>query len=292
MMLIDALDEMASADVPPDDRSPGSGLRAYPFRLSRGGQAVLDGVELGLQPGAVLSVLGANGAGKSTLLSVLADELQAQALQAGPAVTLDGLPLETLGTRGQARQRAVLPQKPSLGFDLAVNDVVEMGGYPFPELEGDALHTLQAEAMALAGVEGFRLRPYSGLSGGEQQRVQFARVALQVLAARRLHPDSGVYLLLDEPTASLDPQSGRQVLAGASQLARHHGVGVLLILHDVNLAALWSDGIALLHRGRILARGRPRVVLTADNLRDVYGVDATVLAHPLHAGVPLVVFGR
>ena len=268
-------------------------FRANPLRFERGSRRVLDGVSLDLEPGVLVSVLGANGAGKSTLMRILANELAAESLEPGaPAVTLDGEALQALGALRQARKRAVLPQTPSLGFDLAVREVVEMGGYPFSHLETGVLESLYWRALAYANAVALADRRYAGLSGGEQQRVQFARVVFQVLAARASDPITGLYLLLDEPSASLDPSAGRALLAATRQLAQDIGVGVLLVLHDVNLAALWSDRIVLLHDGGVLAVGAPYDVLTPAAIKCVYDAEVQVIPHPVHTGTPLVVFSR
>ncbi len=146
----------------------------------RGGRTVLSDVSLGLRAGEVLGVLGANGAGKTSLLATLAGELR----PAGGRLTLDGQPLQQWASPALARRRAVLPQSPSLAFELAVRVVVEMGSYPFPELTPQAVDALVARALALADVRGLGARRYGALSGGEQQRVQFARTLVQLLAAR------------------------------------------------------------------------------------------------------------
>ncbi|MEB2399912.1 MAG: heme ABC transporter ATP-binding protein [Alcaligenaceae bacterium] len=259
--------------------------------LRRRRSHVLDRATLCIRPGEVVSLLGANGAGKSTFLSILAGELEADEARDGHAgVMLNGSALAALSAALQARTRSVLPQKPALSFDLDVGEVVAMGAYPFPGLSASEVDAAVRAALQRAGIEHLGSRRYLELSGGEQQRVQFARVLLQVLAQRRADP-RGRYMLLDEPTASLDPLHQRTLLETLRQLAREEGVGILVIIHDVNLAALWSDRIALLVNGRILACDAPARVLTQENLDAVYGVDVHVMAHPLHPDKPLVVFG-
>lgn len=252
---------------------------------------VLQQVSLEIRVGEVVSLLGANGAGKSTFLSVLAAELKLDsALNDTASVVLNGSRLSDLGAVQQARSRAVLPQKPGLAFDLQVSEVVAMGAYPFGSLSGDAVDNLVVESLAKADVAHLGQRRYLELSGGEQQRVQFARVVLQVIAQRQSDPQ-GRYLLLDEPTASLDPLHQQSLLEMVRNLARTERIGVLVILHDINLAACWSDQIALLWQGKILACNTPMLALTQENLKRVYGVDVHVLPHPRRSGTPLVVFG-
>lgn len=259
-------------------------LQAIDLDCARGPRKVLRGVALDLRPGEVLGVLGANGAGKSTLLATLAGELP----PAGGAALLDGEPLARWSAPALARRRAVLPQSPALAFDLAVDAVVRMGAYPFPELAPTALAALAGQALALTGARHLAGRLHGALSGGEQQRVQFARVVVQLLACRA----EGEYraLLLDEPTASLDPRHQIALLGAVRGLTRAHGVTALVVLHDVNLAAAWCDRILLLGEGRALGLDTPRQVLTEANLHAAYDLPTRVLDHPEQPGQPWVLF--
>lgn len=266
-------------------------LGASHISVFRRRHRVLQQASLHLRAGEMVSLLGANGAGKSTFLSVMAAELKLDAsLHAKDAVVLNGKNLSDLSAAQQARSRAVLPQKPGLAFDLQVSEVVAMGAYPFAALSVSQVEELAVLSLEKAGVLHLSQRRYLELSGGEQQRVQFARVVLQVLAQRQSDPQ-GRYLLLDEPTASLDPLHQQGLLKTVRDLARADNIGALIVLHDINLAACWSDRIALLWQGAILACDTPARVLTQGNLKQVYGVDVHVLPHPRQAGKPLVVFG-
>jgi len=253
---------------------------------ARDGRTVLAGVSLTLSPGEVLGVLGANGAGKSSLLATLAGELS----PGGGVASLDGRPLAAWSARALARRRAVLPQSPSLVFDLDVRVVVGMGAYAFEELPPRDVEALVSHALALADATAFADRRYGALSGGEQQRVQFARVVVQLLAGRA--SGEGRVLFLDEPTASLDPRHQHDLLRTARGLAREEGAAVFVVLHDVNLAAAWCDRLLLLADRRPAALGTPAEVITPALLRVVYSVDAQVLPHPDAPGEPLVVFPR
>lgn len=261
------------------------------IKMRRRGRVVLNGVTLAIRPGELVTLLGANGAGKSTFMSVLAAEIGLDSTyNTADAVMLNHRALTSMGAASQARSRAVLPQKPGLGFDLDVSEVVAMGAYPFPGLADHDIRCLCARALDRAGLGDLAGRRYPELSGGEQQRVHFARVLLQILAQRESDP-RGRYLLLDEPTSSLDPLHQHTLLQTVHELTRKERVGVLCIVHDVNLAACWSDRIALLADGTLLACDTPTRVLTPENLKHVYGVDVHVMPHPRRPGTPLVVFG-
>ena len=259
-------------------------LSARTLNCYRGTRRVLDGIDLDLHAGEVLGILGANGAGKTTLLGTLAGELPAE----GGTLTLDGTPLGHWSVRALARRRAVLPQSPSLGFDLSVHEVVAMGAYPFPELGVGALDALMRRALDEADALVLGDRRYLSLSGGEQQRVQFARALVQVLACQA----AGEYrvLFLDEPISSLDPRHQLLLLRAVHRVSRADGLAVLVVLHDVNLAAQWCDRLLLLAEGRAIAHGTPETVLTAVNLETVYQLPASVTPHPAGGGAPLVVF--
>lgn len=256
----------------------------------RGGKRVLNNVSINLHPGEILGVLGANGAGKSTLLSALAGELAIDpTLHMRCPVSLNGLPLVHMTHAELARARAVLPQQPALGFDLGVDDVVSMGLYPFPEISRKEGEVLCDGAIVLADIGPLWRRRYLELSGGEQQRVQFARVLLQLTAAGRAEGGAR-YLFLDEPSSSLDPAHQHGLLRAVREMAHGEGAGVMVVLHDVNLAAQYCDRLALMAHGGILQCGPPAKVLQPQALKQVYGAEAHVQAHPVHAGVPLVVF--
>ena len=276
-------------------------LQAHGIAVQRGERKILSDIDLSLPAGQVIGVLGANGAGKSTLLAALAGELSPSTGR----ITLNGRPLSAWPAAELARCRAVLPQSPSLQFDLPVATVIGMGAYPHARHtrteapRTDSRDTAQAaiaedqrilqHVLALADVQDLYERRYRRLSGGEQQRVHLARVLYQLLLARQGHNEYRV-LMLDEPTASLDPRHQLHLLSAVHTLAHEENAAVLVIVHDLNLAAGCCDQLLLLGQGRVAARGTPAQVLTPDALCQVYGVEATVLPHPNQPGRPLVVF--
>ncbi|OHC66960.1 MAG: heme ABC transporter ATP-binding protein [Pseudomonadales bacterium RIFCSPLOWO2_02_FULL_63_210] len=252
-------------------------LRAENLAVQRGSRTVLSDIDLALQPGEVLGVLGPNGAGKSTLLGALCGELQPSHGQ----VLLDQRRLGDWPGAERARRLAVLPQTSTLNFAFRVEEVVAMGRLPHAsgqlrdaQIVGEALQA--ADAAHLAG------RSYLALSGGERQRVHLARVLAQLWPG-----GEGQILLLDEPTSMLDPLHQHTTLQ-ATQAFAGRGAAVLVILHDLNLAARYCDRLLLLDRGRAHALGSPEQVLRAEPLQAVFGLEVLVQRHP-QRGHPLIV---
>jgi iron complex transport system ATP-binding protein len=244
-------------------------LKAQQLRVQRGAVTVLDEINLQLLPGQVLGVLGPNGAGKSTLLGALSGELAASSGQ----VLLDGRALADWPGPERARRLAVLPQSSTLDFAFRVEDVVGMGRLPHSsgrELDGQiiaaALNT--ADAAYLSG------RNYLTLSGGERQRVHLARVLAQLWPG-----GAGQTLLLDEPTSMLDPLHQHTTLQALRDFAQR-GAAVMVIVHDLNLAARYCDRLLLLVNGRPQVLGTPDEVLQPGNLKLVFGLDVLVQRHP------------
>ena len=251
--------------------------------VSRSGRSVLDTVSLQILPGQIVGLLGANGAGKSTLISAVAGEI---ASTSGD-VNLDGIPLDQISVRQQAQRRAVRPPSPGLSFDLNVAQVVQMGGYPFEGLiSPNDIQASQTYAMQALSLDSISDRSYLALSGGEQQRVHLARVVLQVEAALNVHGHA--YLLLDEPLSGLDPAFQQDWMRFLSQYTQQKKVGVLMAVHDVNLAARWCDSILLMSGRRVQIQGAPTDVLTTENLMATYGLNMQVMPHPLSPGRLLV----
>jgi iron complex transport system ATP-binding protein len=241
-------------------------------------------VSLELRPGRVHALLGPNGAGKSTLLRLLAGEL---APDAG-AIELNGRPLPAWTAAERARQRAVLPQAHVLGFGFTAAQVVDLGRLPCPRHGADAEARIVAAALGLAGVAHLADRRYPTLSGGERARVQLARVMAQVWEPLDgpLH-GTARFLLLDEPTASLDLAHQHDCLRAVRALA-DRGLGVLVILHDPNLALRYADDVTLLRDGRVLASGAPADAITEETLERLYRVPVRVIRAEGER-VPLVV---
>jgi len=244
--------------------------------LSRGGRPVLSHLNFSLVSGEVLAVLGPNGAGKSSLLAALSGEIKPDSGH----IRLLGHALAAWSDLARAKQLAVLPQSPTLGFGFNVTEVVSMGR--LPHATGIRVDTeMIKQAMQAADVMHLSQRNYLSLSGGERQRVHLARVLAQLGEG-----EPGQVLLLDEPTAMLDPTHQHACLQAARDLAGR-GVAVLVILHDLNLAARYADRIMLLKQGQCQSLGFVEEVLTEAQLADVFDLPVLITKHPLR-GHPVV----
>ena len=234
------------------------GLSAERLSVTLGGRAVLNGVSAAFAPGRVTAVRGANGAGKSTLLRALA------ALVPAAGVTLDGRDVAAMPPRERARAIGYLPQDAVVHWNMRVRDLVALGRLP----HGDAGAEAIAAALAATDTAALADRPVRELSGGERARVLLARV----LAGEPR------WLLADEPLASLDPLHQLETLA-LLRAAAGRGIGVVVVLHDLTLAARVADDAVLLKDGAVLAAGAAADVLTEANLAAAYGVNVAIIAH-------------
>lgn len=256
---------------------PGKGevvLSAHNVTVVRGTRSLLDGVSIDLKAGEMLALLGPNGAGKSTLLSLLSGDVKPDSGH----VEFDRQNIASWSLTELSRRRSVLLQDNQVLFPFTVHQVVEMGRAPWRRtpLEDDDNAAI-AEAIAAADIAHLGSRRVPSLSGGERARVSFARV----MAGR-----TGV-LMLDEPTAALDLGHQEAVLRLARERARA-GDAVLVVLHDLNLAAAYADRVALLRDGKIVSCDAPEKVLTAEIVSNVYETPVEVVRHPTtNAGIVL-----
>ena len=252
-------------------------LRVENLQIRRGRKTVLADVTLDLKPSEVLGVLGPNGAGKSTLLGALCAQLQADEGQ----VWLDDRELKDWQGAQRAQRLAVLPQVSTLDFAFRVEEVVGMGRLPHQSGRVRDDEIIEA-ALRAADVGHLSGRSYLALSGGERQRVHLARVLAQLWPG-----EAGQTLLLDEPTSMLDPLHQHTTLQAIRSFA-DRGAAVLVILHDLNLAARYCDRILLLENGRPHALDTPTQVLRPELLKAVFGLDVLVQPHP-ELGHPLII---
>jgi iron complex transport system ATP-binding protein len=240
------------------------------------GTAVLRDVNLEVNPGEVLAVIGPNGVGKSTLVRIASGTLHPISGQVG----INGDLLGDLTPAERARKISVVPQATNLPPTFRALDVVMMGRTPYLGWlgsEGDADFKVVRDAMERTGTFEMAERPIEELSGGEQQRVLIARALAQ----------AAPIMLLDEPTAHLDLRHQDQVLGLARGLAKEGGMAILLALHDLNLVSRFADRVALLSDGVVRKLGSPEDVLQSVLLAEVYGIHIEVVPSPVD-GKPLV----
>jgi len=244
-------------------------LKVVGLRVSYGERPVLQGIDLGVAAGEVVGLVGPNGCGKTTLLKAIARVIPWESGE----VLLMGAPASKLSRQELSRRVAVVPQNPLLPVGYTALEVVLMGRTPhlgFLDQEGAEDYRRAREAMQRVGVADFAERRVDELSGGERQNAVLARALAQ---------DTPI-LLLDEPTANLD--IGHQIAVAdlVRELARDRGLAVLAAIHDLTLAALYCDRLALMAAGTLVATGSPEQVLTTENIARAYHAHVIVLHEP------------
>ena len=251
-------------------------MRADSVTFVYGGGFALRELSLAVGASSLLGVIGPNGSGKSTLLRLLAGLL----LPDAGRVLLDGVDLRRSGRSAVARRLALVPQETHPSFDYTVLELVLMGRYPHLgafEIEGPGDIAIARDALEATGTLAFEGRLFSTLSGGEKQRVILASALAQLGVADGASPKGGhLLLLLDEPTASLDLRYQLEIARIIRRLHADREVGIVLSTHDLGLAASVCEELVLLREGRLLASGPVDVVLTRENVRRLYDVDADV----------------
>ncbi|MCM2473329.1 ATP-binding cassette domain-containing protein [Rhizobium sp. CG5] len=233
------------------------------------GRRLLKGVSLAFKAGEISGLVGHNGSGKSTLLKLLARQ---QTPTAG-SIRFGDRELASIGTRDFARSVAYLPQDMTAAHGMTVRELVACGRYPWHGALGRFTATDAAkveEALRLTHIEAMADRMVDTLSGGERQRAWIAMLMAQ---------DSQC-LLLDEPTSALDIAHQMEVLALIRRLSRDKGLSVVIVLHDINMAARFCDHVHALKQGEVVASGRPASLMNGPVLRDIYGIDMDTTPHP------------
>jgi iron complex transport system ATP-binding protein len=259
-------------------------LRAADVWFAYDRTPVLRSVGVTVTDGCILGILGPNGSGKTTLLRLLAGTRRPQR----GSITLDDTPLASFSRNELARRMAVVPQETHLAFDYTVAEVTMMGRYPHLgafEIEGPADVAVIEEALASTGTLPLKDRLFATLSGGEKQRVVIAAA----LAQLQRTTDGGQplvesrqrgYLLLDEPTASLDLGYQLEVAALLRRLHADRGVTIVISTHDLGLAGTLCDRLLMIRSGEVVADGETAAVLTPENVRAVFGVNAEIILRP------------
>lgn len=250
-------------------------LEAVSFAVPE--RTLLHPLTISLPKNRIIGLIGHNGSGKSTLLKILARQQPVS----GGGVRFSGRVLSQWSSRDFARKLAYLPQYTPNGSGLLVRELVALGRYPWHGPLGRFAATDQArveEAMALAKITGMADRLVDTLSGGERQRVWLAMLIAQ----------DAECLLLDEPISALDVVHQIEVLSLVHGLSRLNGNSVIVVLHDINMAARFCDEIVALHSGHVIARGTPTEIVSVDQLKQIYGLDMDVISQP-GSGAPVAI---
>ena len=259
-------------------------LRAADVHFAYGDTPVLRGVSMHVQAGGFLGLIGPNGSGKTTLLRLLAGTRKPDA----GSVELDGRDLSTLPRGALARRMAVVPQETHLAFDYTVLELVLMGRYPHLgafEVEGPRDIAIARDALDATGTLALQDRLFETLSGGEKQRVVIAAALAQITAGaespglRTTETSAQPILLLDEPTAALDLRYQLEVASLLGDLQRRMPLAIVVSTHDLNFASSVCRTVVMLKTGTVVASGPAAEVLTAENIRAVYDVEADVHRH-------------
>jgi len=251
-------------------------LSAESITLAYGDRTVVEGLQLDIAPGRITAIVGANGCGKSTLLRALARLLPPRQGR----VVLDGKALHLRPSKEIARTLGLLPQRPTAPEGIAVSELVGRGRHPHQRMLARWSardYAAVANALEATGVADLADRSVDELSGGQQQRVWIAMALAQ---------ETDI-LLLDEPTTFLDVAHQIDVLDLLTDLNRNRGTTIVMVLHDLNLAARYADELVAVRDGRVHAIGEPKNIVTASLVREVFGLDSTVITDPL-SGKPLV----
>ena len=248
-------------------------LKSVSLKLDN--RQILKDVSLEINEGEIVSVIGPNGAGKSTLLNVLSGDISPDSGN----TTYDNKQLNKISIQERAFTRSVMSQMQTLVFNFNVKDVIEMGWLQRGNSDFSSNFSMAFEAVTSeCNVNNLVHRKFNSLSGGEQRRVHFARTLLQLW--RPSQSNDPRYLLLDEPTANLD-LSSEMLLMNILKARATSNVGILVILHDLNLASHFADKIAIMKNGEIKAFGKPEEIMTDDFLTSIYEVPIKVKYEPL-----------
>ncbi len=244
-------------------------ITASDLALTYNGHRVVDGFNLKLNERSVIGLVGPNGSGKTTVLRGLAGLLEPVS---GNAL-IGGKQAARMDKQQRARMVGWVPQQESSAWPLTVQEVVRLGraphrGWFMPFTPADM--EIVERSLARADLLDLKHRPVTKLSGGEFQRVLIARVLAQEPRV----------MILDEPTTSLDIQHQIQVLDLVRGLVQEQGLSIIMAIHDLNMAARYCDGLVLMHKGRQISSGLPEEVLTPENFRAVFGVDARLYRDP------------
>ena len=256
-------------------------LHVKDVSVGYGERTVLDTLNVDIKRGAVTSIVGPNGCGKSTLLRTMSRLLNPSKGE----IVLDGKSIHDIPTRKLATQLGLLPQSPIAPDGIVVADLVGRGRTPHQGILGrwsQQDYDIVAEALETTGISDLAERSIDELSGGQRQRVWIAMALAQ-------RTDT---LLLDEPTTYLDVKHQLDVLDLLTELNRDRGTTIVMVLHDLNLAARYSDELVAVSGGKVFAHGHPRDVITKENVKSVFGIDSVIITDPVSDQPAVMPIGR
>ena len=248
-------------------------IRANNISVQVTKRKIVDQVSISIEPGILTAVIGKNGAGKSSVIKAICNDLAHSG-----EVTLDNKPIQDYNLNDLAKIRAVVSQKVTMEFNFSVREMVGIGRSPYfnvllTKRDEDIIKNSLEKADALHLID----QSYITLSGGEQQRVQFARALAQIWG--RIEQEEPSYLLLDEPLASLDVAHQHEMLSFLQELCKKN-TGVLIVIHDLNLAAQYSDCIHLLKDGKTVQQGSVEEVFTTETMSFAFDYPLDIISHP------------
>lgn len=256
-------------------------LHVKDVSVGYGERTVLDTLSVDIKRGAVTSIVGPNGCGKSTLLRTMSRLLNPTKGE----IVLDGKSIHDIPTRKLATQLGLLPQTPIAPDGIVVADLVGRGRTPHQGILGrwsQQDYDIVAEALETTGISDLAERSIDELSGGQRQRVWIAMALAQRTET----------LLLDEPTTYLDVKHQLDVLDLLTELNRDRGTTIVMVLHDLNLAARYSDELVAVSGGKVFAHGHPREVITKENVKSVFGIDSVIITDPVSDQPAVMPIGR
>lgn len=257
-------------------------ITAVNITYNIGYKNILNNISLQFLPGTCNLIIGPNGSGKSTLIKLLSGELE----NFEGEVNYQGVNLKTFNKQALASCRSVLSQQTELSFPMLVEEVVLLGRNPHFEFNPAKIDiAIVKEVMTLLDLNGFGQRNYQTLSGGEKQRVHYARVLAQIW-----EPPTGThrYLFLDEPLNNLDIYYQQLFLSLAVSLLNENTT-LIGVVHDINIALSYADQLYFLKQGALIKNGVPEKIVDAILLKNVFNIDTQLMAHPL-TGKPVVIF--
>jgi len=256
-------------------------LKLNNISFSVGRKRILHDISVSFEPGKIHMILGPNGSGKSSLLKIFSGENKNYTGD----IVYENKNIRHIETLELAKKRAVLSQQPHLQFPLSVQEVIMMGRYPhFNFIPSTADQQICHEVINSLKLEGFNERDYLTLSGGEKQRVQYARVLAQIWNT----PTEGFrYLFLDEPLNSLDIKYQQDFLQLAKSFMDNKTV-VVIIIHDINLAIKYGDVLHFMKNGRLVSSGKTSDVLSTELIHQVFDINSEIINSP--SGKPLVIY--